>query len=77
MTRSTDLKGRTEPDDSRQTYRRASGHLLEMLVCPVTHTPLEYDIETQELISKRARLAYPIRDGIPIMLVEEARVLDD
>ena len=48
-----------------------------MLVCPVTHTPLEYDIETQELISRRARLAYPIRDGIPIMLVEEARILDD
>ena len=62
---------------ARQTYRRASGQLLEMLVCPVTHTRLEYDIETQELISQRARLAFPIRDGIPIMLVEEARVLDD
>ena len=62
---------------ARQTYRRASGQLLEMLVCPVTHTMLEYDIETQELISQRARLAFPIRDGIPIMLVEEARVLDD
>jgi len=77
MTDSIDTSDRTEHDSSRQTYRRASGQLLEMLVCPVTHTPLEYDIETQELISKRARLAYPIRDGIPIMLVEEARVLDD
>jgi uncharacterized protein YbaR (Trm112 family) len=77
MTALTENSGREEPDTSRQTYRRASGQLLEMLVCPVTHTTLEYDIETQELISKRARLAYPIRDGIPIMLVEEARVLDD
>jgi len=77
MTAPTENSGREEPDTSRQTYRRASGQLLEMLVCPVTHTTLEYDIETQELISKRARLAYPIRDGIPIMLVEEARVLDD
>lgn len=77
MTAPTNNSVREESDTSRQTYRRASGQLLEMLVCPVTHTTLEYDIETQELISKRARLAYPIRDGIPIMLVEEARVLDD
>ena len=47
--------------------------LLEILVCPVTHTMLKYDIETQELISERARLAFPIRDGIPIMLPYEAR----
>jgi len=77
MSDDADTNGGTELDTSRQTYRRASAHLLEMLVCPVTHSTLEYDIETQELISKRARLAYPIRDGIPIMLVEEARVLDD
>ena len=51
--------------------------LLEILVCPVTHTTLEYDKEKQELISKAASLAYPIRDGIPIMLPEEARELDD
>jgi uncharacterized protein YbaR (Trm112 family) len=51
--------------------------LLEVLVCPVTHGPLEYDRERQELISPRARLAYPIRDGAPIMLPEEARPLDD
>jgi len=68
---------KAETDSSRQTYRRASAQLLEMLVCPLTHAKLKYDIETQELVSERARLAYPIRDGIPIMLVEEARVLDD
>ena len=51
--------------------------LLEVLVCPVTHGPLEYDRERQELLSKRARLASPIRDGAPIMLPEEARALDD
>jgi uncharacterized protein YbaR (Trm112 family) len=49
--------------------------LLEILVCPVTKTTLEYDRERQELISRAARLAYPIRDGIPIMLPEEARKL--
>ena len=49
--------------------------LLEMLVCPVTKGPLVYDREKQELISKSARLAYPIRDGIPVMLEEEARRL--
>ncbi|MGK9166726.1 Trm112 family protein [Inquilinus limosus] len=50
--------------------------LLEMLVCPLTKTPLRYDAKAQELISDQARLAYPIRDGIPIMLVDEARPLD-
>ena len=50
--------------------------LLEILVCPLTKTPLEYDAEKQELISRAAKLAYPIRDGIPIMLPEEARRLD-
>jgi uncharacterized protein len=50
--------------------------LLEILVCPVTKTPLEYDAEKQELVSRAARLAYPIRDGIPIMLADEARRLD-
>ena len=49
--------------------------LLEILVCPVTKGPLIYDQEKQELISKAARLAYPIRDGIPVMLEEEARTL--
>jgi uncharacterized protein YbaR (Trm112 family) len=49
--------------------------LLEILVCPLTKGPLGYKPETQELISKAAKLAYPIRDGIPIMLVDEARAL--
>ena len=49
--------------------------LLEMLVCPVTKGPLIYDRERKELISRSARLAYPIRDGIPVMLEEEARKL--
>ena len=50
--------------------------LLEILVCPLTKGPLEYDSEKQELLSKKARLAYPIRDGIPILLVEEAREVE-
>ena len=50
--------------------------LLEILVCPLTKGPLRYDAQAQELISDQARLAYPIRDGIPIMLVDEARPLD-
>jgi uncharacterized protein YbaR (Trm112 family) len=51
--------------------------LLDLLVCPVTKVPLRYDAKTQELISDQAGLAYPIRDGIPIMLVDEARRLKD
>ena len=50
--------------------------LLEILVCPLTKGPLEFDRDKQELISRQAKLAYPIRDGIPIMLVEEAREID-
>ena len=50
--------------------------LLEILVCPLTRGPLEYDAEAGELISRQAGLAFPIRDGIPIMLVDEARPLD-
>jgi uncharacterized protein YbaR (Trm112 family) len=50
--------------------------LLEILVCPLTKAPLRYDRAAQELISDQAGLAYPIRDGIPIMLVDEARPLD-
>jgi uncharacterized protein YbaR (Trm112 family) len=56
---------------------RVDPRLLEILVCPVTKTTLEYDAERQELISRAARLAYPIRDGIPIMLPEEARPLEE
>ena len=51
--------------------------LLEILVCPLTKGPLVYDSDNQELVSKQAGLAYPIRDGIPIMLVDEARSLDE
>ncbi|AVO35590.1 Trm112 family protein [Ottowia oryzae] len=51
--------------------------LLELLVCPVTKGPLDFDRERQELISRSARLAYPVRDGIPIMLEVEARTLSD
>ena len=54
-----------------------SANLLELLVCPLTKGPLEYDKENNELISKEAKLAYPIRDGIPIMLVDEARDLSN
>ena len=50
--------------------------LLEILVCPITKGPLEFDSSRQELISRSAKLAYPIRDGIPIMLPEEARKID-
>ena len=50
--------------------------MLEALICPLTLTTLEYDAEKQELISKSAKLAFPIRDGIPIMLPDEARKLD-
>ena len=51
--------------------------LLDLLVCPLTKGPLRYDRERQELVSEQAGLAYPIRDGIPIMLVDEARPLDE
>jgi uncharacterized protein YbaR (Trm112 family) len=55
---------------------RIDPRLLEILVCPLTKTTLEYDRARQELISRSAKLAYPIRDGIPIMLPEEARKFD-
>ncbi len=51
--------------------------LLDLLVCPVTKGPLEYDREKQELLSRSARLAYPVRDDIPILLENEARVMTD
>ena len=51
--------------------------LLELLVCPVTKGPLEYDRVKQELVSRSARLAYPVRDGLPVMLEHEARTLTD
>lgn len=62
---------------NEQTERQVDPKLLELLVCPVTKTTLEYDRDSQELISRAAKLAYPIRNGIPIMLAEEARPLEE
>lgn len=61
----------------RGYHPRMDPRLLELLVCPVTKGPLDYDRDRQELLSRSARLAYPIRDGIPVMLEEEARTLSD
>ncbi len=57
------------------TEAKVDGKMLEALLCPLTHRSLEYDAKTNELISRAAKLAYPIRNGIPIMLVDEARKL--
>ena len=65
------------PDAPATPDAEVDPRLLEVLVCPVTHGPLEYDRAKGELISRSARLAYPIRDGVPIMLPEEARELGD
>jgi uncharacterized protein YbaR (Trm112 family) len=56
--------------------KKADPKLLEILVCPITKAPLEYDEAKQELISRQAGLAFPIREGIPIMLIDEARKID-
>lgn len=56
---------------------RFNPKMIEALVCPVTQSGLSYDAEKQELVSKAAKLAFPIRDGIPIMLVDQARALGD
>ena len=60
-----------------KSQARVDPKLLEILVCPLTKGPLRFDSQRNELISERASLAYPIRDGIPIMLIDEARRLDD
>ena len=65
------------PSPNEASGRKVDARLLEILVCPVTRAELTYDPVRQELISRAARLAYPIRDGVPIMLPEEARKLDD
>lgn len=64
----------TEPT---KPLRKLDPAVLELLVCPVTRGPLSYDAKADELVSKDAKLAYPVRDGIPIMLPDEARRLDD
>lgn len=67
----------TSETEAHVTETKTDPRLLEQLICPVTRTPLTYDRERQELVSKRAGLAYPIRDGLPIMLESEARVIDE
>lgn len=68
----------TESETGSETASKAASFdpkMLEALICPQTQTRLEYDVEAQELVSKVARLAFPIRNGIPVMLVDEARIL--
>ena len=63
--------------ETSSSFAVVDPRLLEVLVCPVTRTPLVYDRTRQELVSKAARLAYPVRDGVPVMLPEEARPLGE
>lgn len=71
----------SENDEHQATESEFAGEvdpkLLEILVCPLTKQRLDYDRNAQELISRSAKLAFPIRDGIPVLLVEEARELED
>ncbi len=71
------MEDQTQKPGSAAAVRKVDSKLLEILVCPVTKTTLEYDAKAQELVSPAAKLAYPIRDGIPILLEEEARRLED
>lgn len=70
-------KDKKTPRTNAPKINRVDPKLLEILVCPVSKQSLEYDRDKQELVSPAAKLAFPIRDGIPIMLVEEARHLDE
>ncbi|WP_320144397.1 Trm112 family protein [uncultured Cohaesibacter sp.] len=70
-------KKETHNHGDGEKTRAVDRKLLEILVCPLTKTTLTYDAEAQELISHAAKLAYPIRDGVPIMLPSEARQLED
>ena len=63
-------------DDATISHAEFSPRMLETLICPQTQTSLEYDARRQELISRSARLAFPIRNGIPVMLIDEARRID-
>lgn len=63
-------------DDDRSGRPVADRRMLEALVCPLTHAVLQFDADRNELISRPARLAFPVRDGIPILLIEEARRVD-
>lgn len=69
--------GSDEADEKAGNTAFPDRHLLDLLVCPVSLGPLRYDRDGQELISERASLAFPIRDGIPIMLEDEARVIEE
>jgi hypothetical protein len=66
-----------EEDTQAETAGRADRRMLGMLVCPCTRTELIYDVARQELVSRAARLAFPIRDGIPVMATDEARPLEE
>lgn len=66
----------TDKSETDNSERKLDPAVLELLVCPVSRGPLSYDEAADELVSKDAKLAYPVRDGIPIMLPEEARRLD-
>ena len=61
------------PNKTKDNNQAIASELLELLVCPLTKAPLTYDKKNQELISKQAKLAFPIKDGIPVMLIDEAR----
>jgi uncharacterized protein YbaR (Trm112 family) len=74
---SNDGKRIAETEAAQNQTSRIDPRLLEILVCPLTKSTLDYDAGRQELVSQAARLAYPIRDGIPIMLPEEARSIDE
>ncbi|MBC7280224.1 Trm112 family protein [Hoeflea sp.] len=71
------MKKPTETSKPVRTAGAVDVKMLELLVCPLSYGPLKYDADADELVSPRARLAYPVRDGIPIMLVSEARHLQD
>ncbi|MBY0428833.1 MAG: Trm112 family protein [Alphaproteobacteria bacterium] len=64
-------------DELPNTHTRVDSRLLEVLVCPITKSSLRYDPARQELISDAAKLAFPIRDGIPIMLIDDARKINE
>jgi len=72
-----EMSDETPETGGQQADSAVDPKLLEILVCPLTKGPLDYDAKAQELISRQAKLAYPIRDGIPIMLPDEARRLDE
>ena len=71
------MKKQSESSKSIRAAGSVDVKMLELLVCPLSYGPLKYDTDKDELVSPRAKLAYPVRDGIPIMLVSEARPLQD